>query len=78
MLAVKLFPYPAWKATRNGAPIEIATDPCVAPLQLPLPAGHSDVILRFTRTPDRTLANAISLAAALILLIFFIAKRRLQ
>ncbi len=77
-LAVKLFPYPAWKATRNGAPLEIATDPCVAPLHLPLPAGHSDIVLRFTRTPDRTLANAISLAAALILLIFFIAKRRLQ
>jgi hypothetical protein len=77
VLAVKLYPYPAWKATRNGAPISYVTDPCTAPMQIPLPAGHSDVILSFTHTPDRNLANAISLTTALVL-IFFTYRRGRQ
>jgi hypothetical protein len=76
VLAVKLYPYPAWKATRNGAPISYVTDPCTAPMQIPLPAGHSDVILRFTHTPDRNLANAISLTAALMLIFFTYQRKR--
>jgi hypothetical protein len=68
VLALRLYPYPAWKATRNGAPIDYVTSPCTAPMQISLPAGHSDVILRFIRTPDRTLGDAISLATALALL----------
>ena len=76
VLAVKLYPYPAWKATRNGEPIDFVTTPCTAPMQISLAAGHSDVVLRFTRTPDRTLGDAISLTTALVLLFFEYRKRR--
>jgi hypothetical protein len=76
VLAVKLYPYPAWKATRNGKPIDFVTSPCTAPMQISLPAGHSDLVLRFARTPDRTLGNAISLTTALVLLFFTYRKRR--
>jgi hypothetical protein len=78
ILAVKLFPYPAWNATRNGTPLEVATDPCIVPMQLSLPAGHSDVVLNFARTWDRKLGNAISLATALALLLLCFLKSRVR
>lgn len=71
-LALKLFPYPAWKVTSNGAPVAYAADSCTAPMQIPLPAGHNEVVVQFTRTRDRALGLLISLAA---LLIVFVAGR---
>ena len=38
-------------------------------MQIPLAAGHSQVVVQFTRTRDRTLGLLISLAAMLIVLV---------
>lgn len=76
-LALRLYNYPAWLATRDGAPIEILSgDSCTKPLQFSLPAGHSELVLQFVRTPDRTIGALTSLAAALLLILWLVLARK--
>ncbi len=72
-LALKLLNYPAWQAEVNGKEIATMSKPGTEQMLLPLPAGSSHVEVRFSRTPDRTLGDALSLltAAALAALAFF-------
>lgn len=78
-LAVKLFPYPAWGVSRNGMPSYFVADPCTVPMQIPLPAGHSNVVLGFSRTWDRTAGDIISFVALVLLLVLFgYSRRRVQ
>ncbi|MGA9529484.1 MAG: 6-pyruvoyl-tetrahydropterin synthase-related protein [Terriglobales bacterium] len=60
-LTVRLFNYPAWKVTRNGRRLATATSPVTGLVVLPIEAGENDVEITFTRTPDRTLGDVISI-----------------
>ncbi len=73
-LLVKLFPYPAWHASLNGAPVSIGHGDENGQVLIKLPAGKSEVVLQFVRTWDRLAGGLISLIAAAGLLIAKIAK----
>jgi hypothetical protein len=68
-VAVRILNYPAWR-------VELWNHETVSPLRLqepgpmviPIPAGLSEIRIRFVRTPDRTLGLAISVIAVLTLL----------
>ena len=66
-LELRLMNYPAWRVEVNGSSMVPQSDDPTGRMVLVLPAGHSDVDVRFMRTPDRWVGNAISLAAVLLL-----------
>jgi hypothetical protein len=68
-LWVKLYPYPAWHATLNGAPVTLGHADDFGEAAVEMPAGRDDLMLKFTRTWDRIAGGWISgLAAAGLLL----------
>jgi len=75
-MVLRLMNYPAWEVTVNGAPVMPASDDPTGRMVIPLTAGHSQVDVRFTRTPDRWLGDCISLAAAALLYGFWYFQRR--
>lgn len=64
-LALKLFPYPAWRVEVNGQVVQTSTRETTGQMLVPLSAGTNRIELTFTRTWDRTLGGWISLLAAL-------------
>jgi non-canonical purine NTP pyrophosphatase (RdgB/HAM1 family) len=67
-LAVRLFDYPAWKTTVNGAPATTARSEDTGLLLVPVPAGSNEVQIHFTRTWDRQFGGIVSLISLLTIL----------
>ena len=65
-LALRVLNYPVWRITVNGNPIAPQRMDDFNQMVIPIGAGSSEVRVRFTRTPDRWLGDAISLLGALI------------
>lgn len=57
--------YPGWKAYIGGSLVPIDYDNTSGLIQILLPQGSHDVVLYFTETPIRLVANAISVVAGL-------------
>jgi hypothetical protein len=76
-LVLKLYDYPAWQTYIDGASQSHETT-YGGQIKVELPPGPHQVVVRFTRTLDRTLGIVISLvsAVALISLMFFSSSRR--
>jgi hypothetical protein len=75
-LILNLRDYPAWHVFRNGhldPDREQRDDGLIA---LDLPAGISTIDIRYARTPDQTVGDAITLLALLILLWLMIGSRK--
>jgi hypothetical protein len=70
---LQLLEYPAWRVTVNGAPAPKAPAASSGQIQIALPAGHSDVEVKFVRTRDRLIADWISVLS--IFLLVFVAWR---
>jgi hypothetical protein len=67
-LVLRLFNYPAWKVTVNGEPVRTATSDVTGQMVIPVQAGTNDISIRFERTPDRTVGDAMSVFFAGIFL----------
>jgi hypothetical protein len=67
-LGLRLLNYPAWRAEVNGAVVTPRGGDDYNQMIVPVPAGESHVRVRFTRTWDRTLGGALSVAAVFFLL----------
>jgi hypothetical protein len=67
LLVLRLMNYPAWRVEVNGKRVAPESQDPTGRMVVPLPAGHSDVDVRFTRTPERWVGDAISLVAVLAL-----------
>ena len=75
-LIFRLLDYPAWRVELDGRPVESRARKNTGEIIVAVPAGHSRVEIRFTRTRDRTIGGAISLVTALLLAILFFTDRR--
>jgi uncharacterized membrane protein YhaH (DUF805 family) len=75
-LALRLLSYPAWQARVDGGEARLGAQPGTARLLLDLPAGTHLVEIRFRRTWDRTVGNAISAFSCVALLALGYGVRR--
>ncbi len=66
-LQLRLFNYPAWLVTVNGRPAETQTAEETGVMIVPILEGTNDVRLRFRRTIDRTIGDAISWVSWILL-----------
>jgi hypothetical protein len=76
-LAVRLFPYPAWKVEVNGQTVEAKSRSGSGQMLVPVQAGLNRVQITFIRTWDRTAGGWISILSGLgIILLASIRKVR--
>ncbi|MGO9434331.1 MAG: hypothetical protein ACLP00_08550 [Terracidiphilus sp.] len=75
-IVLRLMKYPAWRVEVNGATVTPQSDDPTGRMVIALPAGRSDVDVRFVRTPDRWIGDGVSLAAIILLGGFWYVKRK--
>jgi len=75
-LAVRLFPYPAWKVEVNGRVVETAAREGTGQMVVPVQAGMNRVQITFVRTWDRRLGGWISAVAVIAMLAWIFVLRR--
>ncbi|MCX7680870.1 MAG: hypothetical protein N2508_02695 [Anaerolineae bacterium] len=74
-IAFPLLYWPGWSATVDGVPADVWPVEGSGYLALYIPPGeYHSIILRLNRTPVRMLAEAVSLAAALALLVIIVLR----
>jgi hypothetical protein len=67
ILAVRLLNYPAWEVRIDGHLFTASTAPNTEQMLLALPAGTHHIDIRFRRTADRAVGDAISALAGITL-----------
>ncbi|HTW30903.1 MAG TPA: 6-pyruvoyl-tetrahydropterin synthase-related protein [Candidatus Sulfotelmatobacter sp.] len=75
-MALKLFPYPAWKVSDNGQAVHTEAREGTGQMLVPVDAGGNEVQIKFARTWDRTLGDCITLAG--VIFVLFLKFRREQ
>jgi hypothetical protein len=75
VVALRLLNYPAWQVAVDGSPVAVISEPTTGQMLVPLPAGTHRVVVRLSRTWDRTAGGIISILVLLALLIFVVATR---
>jgi hypothetical protein len=76
-LALHLFNYPAWKVEVNGRVVQAGTRESTGQMLVPVEAGPNRVQVTFVRTWDRRVGGWISLATALLVMLWSaVAKAR--
>lgn len=76
-LALRLLNYPAWRVEVNGKEIQPGRMDDVNQMVIPVEVGISEIDVRFIRTADRKVGDAISLVSALVAaVLFWRGKRR--
>jgi hypothetical protein len=76
-LALRLLNYPAWRVEVNGKTVQPERMDDVNQMVVPVEAGSSEIRVRFVRTRDRFLGDAISAASGLfaVMLLWLGGKR---
>lgn len=75
-VALRLFRYPAWRASVNGREVEATAREGTGQMLVPVSAGMNQVEVRFVRTWDRPAGGWISLLTAAGGLAWFVMSRR--
>ena len=66
-VGLRLLNYPAWRVRLNGHAAVAESDSHTEQMILTLPRGSDHVEVSFSRTPDRTAGDGVSIAAVLVL-----------
>ncbi|MFZ0732099.1 MAG: 6-pyruvoyl-tetrahydropterin synthase-related protein [Candidatus Sulfotelmatobacter sp.] len=77
-LALRLFPYPAWKTEVNGRGVQTGIRPRTGQMLVPVEAGMNRVQITFVRTWDRRIGGWISGITVLALIGWTIRTKRVQ
>ncbi|HEV2469562.1 MAG TPA: 6-pyruvoyl-tetrahydropterin synthase-related protein [Candidatus Sulfotelmatobacter sp.] len=75
-LALRLFPYPAWKTEVNGNVVQTGTRPGTGQMLVPVEAGMNRVQITFVRTWDRSAGGWVSVITALGLIGWTVRRKR--
>jgi len=75
-LALRLFPYPAWKVEVNGRVVETAAREGTGQMVVPVEAGMNRVQITFMRTWDRSFGGWVSVVALIAMLVWILVARR--
>jgi hypothetical protein len=75
-LSLRLLNYPAWQVEVNDAAVIPQQAGETSEIVVPLAAGTSHVVVQFTRTRDRTIGGAITIACIFITILLFVTGRR--
>ena len=76
-LALRLFPYPAWRVEVNGREVQVSARQGSGQMLVPVEAGMNRVRITFTRTWDRVLGGWISVATVLfVVALISVARHR--
>jgi hypothetical protein len=75
-LRLPVLDFPAWKVEIDGRELAHATDPETGLLRVQVPAGSSQLRVRWQRLPQEKLGLAVSLAASLVVVVLAVAGRR--
>ena len=71
-VALRLFPYPAWKVEVDGRLVQTSARAGTGQMLVPVKAGMNRIQIQFVRTWDRRLGGWISLITALLIIIWFL------
>jgi hypothetical protein len=77
-IVLRLMNYPAWRVEVNGTIVTPQADDPTGRMVIVLPAGRSELDVRFVRTPDRWAGDGMSLFAIIVLAGFWYRERRKQ
>jgi hypothetical protein len=69
-LILHLVNYPAWEAELDDVQVRIDSARKTGAALIRIPPGESNLVLHFTRTPDRMIGNSISIVFGALLLAF--------
>jgi hypothetical protein len=76
-IALRLLNYPAWRVEVNGHLVAPERMDNFNQMVVPVAPGHSDIRVRFVRTIDRKVGDAISAVSALaVVILFWIGRRK--
>jgi hypothetical protein len=75
-VVLRLFRYPAWRASVNGRPVETTAREGTGQMLVPVSAGMNQVEVSFVRAWDRTAGGWISLLTAAGVIACFVWRRR--
>ena len=76
-LALRLFPYPAWKVAVNGRVVQTSAREGSGQMLIPVEAGMNRIQITLVRTWDRMLGGWISVAGVVGISFWFLWRRRL-
>jgi len=75
-VALKLFPYPAWRVEVNGRVVETGAREGTGQMLVPVERGMNRVEIRFMRTWDRALGGWISVVSGVLLISWRVMSRK--
>jgi hypothetical protein len=75
-LVLRLMNYPPWRVTVNGSVVEAQSEDPTGRMVVALPAGRSEVEVRYVRTADRWVGDGISVVAAVLCVVLICRNNR--
>lgn len=69
-LQINTFNFPGWRVYLDGVEVKIDDDNKLKLINVSIPSGNHQIIVKLSNTPIRTIANLISLTSIILLLIF--------